>query len=223
MPHLPFYIEALFVFTVIATAMLFFKAAGNSRFILLLFTGWLLLQTLISLSGFYLETDAHPPRLVFLIGPGLLLIVFLFISQKGKKFLDSLHLKRLTYLHTIRIPVELVLFWLYQQGMVPELMTFEGRNFDIIAGISAPVIAIVSFKSTTPSKTILLVWNVACLLLLFNIMVNAALSAPSVLQQFAFDQPNVAILYFPFIWLPCFVVPVVLLSHMAAIRQLFKK
>jgi hypothetical protein len=39
-------------------------------------------------------------------------------------------------------------------------------------------------------------------------------------QQFAFDQPNIAVLYFPFIWLPSCVVPLVLLSHLAAIRQL---
>lgn len=223
MLHLPFYIEAVFLLTVIATVLIFFKAANNSRFVLVLFGCWLLLQALISLQGFYLETSAIPPRPFFLVGPGILFIVLIFLSVKGKKFLDSLNLKQLTYLHTVRIPVELVLFWLYQQGKVPELMTFAGRNFDIVAGITAPLIAIVSFKSTTPSKRILLVWNIACLLLLFNIMVNAALSVPSVFQQFAFDQPNVAILHFPFVWLPCFVVPVVLLSHVAAIRQLIRK
>ncbi|HVF96549.1 MAG TPA: hypothetical protein VM871_04480, partial [Flavisolibacter sp.] len=39
---------------------------------------------------------------------------------------------------------------------------------------------------------------------------------------FAFDQPNIAVLYFPFIWLPSFIVPVVLLSHLVCIRQLLK-
>jgi hypothetical protein len=37
---------------------------------------------------------------------------------------------------------------------------------------------------------------------------------------FAFDQPNIAVLYFPFNWLPSCIVPLVLLSHLAAIRQL---
>jgi hypothetical protein len=61
---------------------------------------------------------------------------------------------------------------------------------------------------------------VICLGLLINIVSNAILSAPFPFQQFAFDQPNIAVLYFPFIWLPCCVVPLVLLSHLAAIRQL---
>jgi hypothetical protein len=58
--------------------------------------------------------------------------------------------------------------------------------------------------------------------LLINIVVNAALSAPSVVQQFAFEQPNIAILYFPFNLLPAVIVPLVLFSHLAAIRQLLR-
>jgi hypothetical protein len=68
-----------------------------------------------------------------------------------------------------------------------------------------------------------LVWNFICLGLLFNIVVHAVLSAPLPFQQLAFDQPNVAILYFPYVWLPAFIVPVVLLSHLVAIRKLIIK
>ncbi|MDB6080057.1 MAG: putative transrane protein of unknown function, partial [Akkermansiaceae bacterium] len=46
------------------------------------------------------------------------------------------------------------------------------------------------------------------------------LSAPFPFQRLALDQPNVAILSFPFIWLPTFIVPVVLFTHLASIRQL---
>jgi len=37
----------------------------------------------------------------------------------------------------------------------------------------------------------------------------------------AFDQPNIAVLYFPFSWLPTYVVPVVLFCHLAALRKLY--
>jgi len=53
-----------------------------------------------------------------------------------------------------------------------------------------------------------------------NIVINAILSVPTPIQQFAFDQPNIAILYFPFTWLPCFIVPAVLLSHIVSIKKL---
>ncbi|MDZ7899625.1 MAG: hypothetical protein U5N85_16590 [Arcicella sp.] len=70
------------------------------------------------------------------------------------------------------------------------------------------------------SKKTLLAWNVICLILLLNIVINAAPSAPLPIQQFAFDQPNIAILYFPFNLLPSVVVPLVLFSHLVAIRRL---
>lgn len=59
--------------------------------------------------------------------------------------------------------------------------------------------------------------------LLINIVIRALLSFPSPMQQLAFDQPNRAIIYFPFIWLPTVVVPIILFSHLASIWQLFRK
>jgi len=79
--------------------------------------------------------------MLFGILPTILTILFLFARQKGREFIDSLPLKNLTYLNVVRIPVEIVLFWLFLNQAVPELMTFEGRNFDIIAGITAPIVA----------------------------------------------------------------------------------
>jgi hypothetical protein len=102
-------------------------------------------------------------------------------------------------------------------------MTFEGRNFDIISGITAPFIYYFGFIKNKIPQTVLLAWNFICLALLINIVMNAVLSAPFTFQQFAFDQPNIAIFYFPFVWLPCCVVPIVLFSHLATIRQLLVK
>ena len=102
-------------------------------------------------------------------------------------------------------------------------MTFEGRNFDILSGISAPIMAWLAFRNGKINRPLLLIWNVLALLLLINIVTNAILSVPSPLQKFAFDQPNVGILYFPFIWLPSTVVPIVLFSHLVSFYQLLKK
>jgi len=151
------------------------------------------------------------------------MIIILFFTTKGKQFMDNLNIKTLTLLHTIRIPVEIVLFYLAVNKVIPEIMTFEGRNFDILSGLSAPAIYYFGFVNKKLSNRFLLIWNFVCLGLLINVVINAALSAPSAFQQLAFDQPNIAVLYFPFNWLPSFVVPIVLLSHLAAIRQLIKK
>jgi len=220
MENLPAFISILFGLTTMLTAGLFYKAAANSKPVLLIILIWMAVQAFIALSGFYIVTDTIPPRFLLLVLPPFLVITGLFVSSKGRKFMDDLDLKTLTLLHTIRIPVEIVLFFLFTYKTVPELMTFEGRNFDILSGFTAPVIFYLAFTRKQLNRQILLIWNFICLGLLVNIITNAILSAPFPFQQFAFDQPNIAVLYFPFIWLPCCVVPLVLLSHLAAIRQL---
>ena len=58
--------------------------------------------------------------------------------------------------------------------------------------------------------------------LLLFIVFNGLLSAPTTLQQFAFDQPNIALAYFPYVLLPALIVPLVLFGHFVSIRQLSK-
>ncbi|WP_276497069.1 hypothetical protein [Pontibacter litorisediminis] len=145
----------------------------------------------------------------------------MFLTNRGRLFMSSLDPGVLTLLHVVRVPVEVCLLWLYFKGAVPELMTFEGRNFDILAGLSAPVVYYLGYmRSNRLPKVVLLGWNFICLGLLFNIVFHGVLSVPSPFQQFGFEQPNIALLYFPFVWLPGFIVPLVLFSHLATIRQL---
>ncbi|WP_410222011.1 hypothetical protein [Pedobacter sp.] len=186
---------------------------------------WLIVQAILTLKNVYSnDINSIPPKiLVFGILPPVLTTCILFITKGGRRLIDSLPLKQITYLHIIRIPIEVVLYGLFLNKMIPELMTFEGRNFDIITGITAPLIAYYGFSRKMLSRKIILIWNFICLGLLINIIINAFLSAPSPLQKFAFDQPNTAILHFPFSWLPTFIVPIVLFGHLVAIRQLLKK
>lgn len=220
MENLPVYINIVFGLITFVTVWLFYKAVPNAKGILAGIVVWLLLQAVVSLRGFYTFTGTTPPRFTLLIAPPLLLIVMLFATAKGRRFLDTLQLKTLTLIHIVRIPVELVLFWLFLHKGVPQLMTFEGRNFDVLSGLSAPVVYYFGFSKNKINRKLLLLWNVICLGLLINIVINAVLSAPFSFQKFGFEQPNVALLYFPFVWLPCCIVPLVLLSHLAAIRQL---
>lgn len=228
---LPIYVFLLFVLTSTATTQLFLLAVKNShkeeirsleKPIYIGTSIWLGIQAFLSMLTVYSsDLISFPPKLMlFGIFPTIVGIIILFVTPFGRTFIDGLSLKNLTYIHTVRIPVEIVLYLLFVNNVVPELMTFEGRNFDIFAGITAPIIGYYCFKSTKIKKTILLLWNGISLCLLFNIIVNALLSAPSPIQKYAFDQPHIAILYFPYSWLPTFIVPIVLFSHLASLRQL---
>jgi hypothetical protein len=220
MENVAYYIHAAFVLTTLFTVYIFYKAAHQSKTVLTIITGWLTIQSMISLNGFYTITDTMPPRFLLAIAPPLLFILILFATAKGRSFIDRLNMKALTLLHIVRIPVELVLWWLFVHKTIPQIMTFEGRNPDILSGITAPVVYYFAFVHKKISNKVVLVWNIVCLLLLFNIVITAILAAPTPFQQLAFDQPNTAVLYFPFIWLPCCIVPLVLFAHLVAIRRL---
>lgn len=232
--NLPLYCLLTFGLSTSATLLLFLVAIRNSRSeqtrkmvnpIFIGLTLWLFVQAALAYQQVYSsDTHSFPPKiLLFGILPSILTILFLFVSSKGRQFMDSLPHKELTYLNMVRIPVEIVLYWLFLNKAIPELMTFEGRNFDILAGITAPVVAYFGLTKNKLNRLTLLIWNFLCLGLLINIVVNALLSAPSPIQQFAFDQPNLAILTFPFSWLPTFIVPIVLFGHLVSIRQLIKQ
>ena len=223
---IPFLIPATMIATALCTALVFLLAverSGASRrkvaIIGAVSAGLLVVHGALAAGGFYLELQALPPRFIVAAPPAILILLILVFSLVP---LRQRALRTLTLLHTVRIPVELVLWGLFLHGQVPKLMTFEGINPDILSGLTAPLIAWLGFREGRPRRALLAVWNLAALALLFNIVWHAVLSVPTPLQRYGFDQPNVGVLYFPFIWLPAFIVPAVLTAHVWSLVLLFR-
>lgn len=229
MDQVPWYVSAVFILTTFAALGFLVqgvKAVGvdrlSSRLLAFLLPLWVFLQATLALGGFFQNSQTVPPRLIaFSVLPAVLLIVTYFLFFRAS-FVDRFPIKILTLLHVVRVPVELVLYWLFLAGAVPQMMTFEGRNFDIISGILAPIVYLLAFRGPAVNRWLLIAYNVLGLVLLGNIVAIAAMSVPSPIQQLNFDQPNVGVLYFPYIWLPAIVVPIVLFSHLAALWLLVR-
>jgi len=228
---LPLFVVVFFVLTILFTLFLFYRVikkspqnviSSKANVLLIILSLWVSVQAVLALNlVFSADTTDFPPKIALMgVFPALLTIIIVFLLNRGRSFIDGLPILNLTYLHIVRIPVEITLYLLFLNGFVPELMTFEGRNFDILAGISAPLVGYFGISKGKMAKGTLLVWNVICLCFLINIVTNAFLSVPSPVQKFGFDQPNIAVLYFPFSLLPAFIVPVVFFSHLVSIRQL---
>jgi hypothetical protein len=221
--NLPLYIVIVFILTTLLTVGIFQYAmkrgafsSSATKFLNFAFPFWLIFQATVAVFGFY---NTQPMRLPFFaVLPTIITIICLFIFSR--EWILRLPLQTLTILHIVRIPVELCLLWLFQSGQIPQIMTFEGINFDILSGLTAPIIAFAAFRNGKTERLPLIVWNIAALILLTVIVRTAVLSVPSQFQQFGFDQPNVAVLYFPFIWLPAVIVPIVLFSHLASLWKL---
>lgn len=232
--QIPYYISVLFGLITLVVFLLFAKAikqgtATHTKKTITLFSVfslfWLSLQAMLSWNSVYSSNNTFlPPKIVlFGIFPMVIVLVILWNTKWGKNFSDGLSSKNLVYLSIVRIPVELVLYNLFLRKAIPKIMTFEGANFDIVAGISALLITMHSLKKTTLNMKIVTYWNSISLLLLLNIVCIAFFSTPTPLQKFGFEQPNIAILYFPFCWLPTFIVPVILFSHLALWRHCKQK
>lgn len=221
---LPIWIEALFILMTAYVIWFFYIANGKPITLLIAILFWSTLQSVLAYTGFYLPTDTSIPRFAFVLLPIIVLFIYALSPSQLQWTRQHRDLKKSTLLHTVRIGVEIVLFYLFVYKMVPELMTFEGRNFDILVGLTAPVIGYLFIRQHL-KLNVLLIWNVVGLCLVSFIFINGLLSAELPFQQFGFDQPNRAIIYFPFILLPAVIVPLVIYTHVTDIiyiRSLMK-
>jgi hypothetical protein len=96
-------------------------------------------------------------------------------------------------------------------------MTFEGRNWDLLTGLTALPMAWLVARKKAP-KWLIYVWNSMGLALLLNVMVIAALSMPTPLRHFHNEPANTFVTYFPYVWLPTYLVQVAWLSHLLIFR-----
>ena len=220
MEQLPVYVAITFGITFLLGIWLFSKAAHYSKFFLPVLLLLTVIQSILGITGFYSNPDSLTKRFPLLVIPLFAFCISLFFIKRGKTFIDSLNIKTLTLMHIIRIGVETVLFWLFVNKAVPQAMTFEGRNFDIFSGLTAPFVYYFGFVKHKLSRQVMIVWNAICMILLLNVVTNAFLSLPGRYKNFDFEQPNIAVGYFPFLLLPAILVPLVLFSNAATIRQL---
>jgi hypothetical protein len=220
--NLPNWINWLFLLTAVLTIGIFHFANGKKIKLTLFIILWSLVQSILGFIGFYQKTDLFPPRFLLVLIPVLAFIIFGLTKKKRNWILQNRRTELSTFLHTIRIPVEIILFYLFVNKMLPEQMTFEGLNFDILAGISAPIIGVLWLKKSIGRKT-LIIWNIMALLLVMVIFINGILSSETPIQMFGFEQPNRAINYFSFILLPATIVPIVIYTHIIDIIKLRKE
>jgi hypothetical protein len=172
--------------------------------------------------GFYQDTTTIPPRFGLILIPATLFIIYGLLPKQQQWVYEKRNTVLSTFLHTVRLPVELVLFGLFLSQMVPELMTFEGRNYDILMGITAPVVGWL-YLTRRLSKKGLFAWNIVGLFLVSFILINGILSAELPFQQFGFEQPNRAVSFFPYVLLPATIVPIVVWTHLSDLFKLRKE
>lgn len=226
--HIPSYVSLTFIACVLTCVGFLYYATNtlsgeknNAPVITTTFVAiWLFIITILSLQGFFLDFDFRPPKLFIFLGILMLIIIGLFAFPRTRVIIAQMPITTLTYLHIVRVPVEIVLWWLFIHGAVAESMTFQGVNYDILSGISAPFAGLFLVGMKSKSKLAAIIWNVLTLGLLVNIVSRAIQATPYFHNPLMDAQPNIAVFYFPYVLLPLFVVPVVFFCHIASFYQL---
>ena len=118
-----------------------------------------------------------------------------------------------------RLPVAVFLRGMYQAGQVPVQMTYEGLNFDIFVGLTAPAMAWLVWRGKVRAYAIW-AWNAFGLVLLAEAIVIAALSMPTEFRVFTNEPASTFATYAPYVWLPTVLAPAALLGHLLVLRWL---
>ncbi len=184
--------------------------------------GWVIFVSAWSLSGMMQNFSRFPMNMVPVLAIPLIAILVVTFSKTTKEILTHVEPQAIIRLQSFRIFVELVIWLLFIEQMLPVQMTFEGRNLDILSGITAVIVAWLAANQKI-NKTVLVIWNIACLGLLINIVTVAILSMPVPFRYFFNEPVNTAVAKFPYAFLPAFLVPLAYMLHFFSLRQLAAK
>lgn len=183
---------------------------------------WGVIVSAVSIAGVMGDFSIFPFNLGPLLFLPLIVSILFTFSRSLKEVLPHIHPGSIIRLQVFRVFVEILLWFLFLDNVLPVQMTFEGRNFDVLSGLTAPIIAFLAYKSKI-SKTGIIIWNLACLGLLINIVGIAILSMPTPYQYFMNEPSNTIVAEFPISWLPTFLVPLAYMLSFISIRQVTLK
>jgi hypothetical protein len=215
--------SGFYAWAIVALAMVFYllNYTGQGKKWLapyaILVTVWIAYVAGISYSGI-LADFSLPPRVPLLIVVPAVMACFIFTgARRFKEVLRQTPLHMPIYFQSFRIVVEFLIFGAFLEGVFPERATFLGLNFDVLAGISAPVTAYLYQRKIINVKG-LLGWN-------FLSMVILIVTVYSFISTYYFTDyvargGNSDFTKMPYLLLASVLLPVAVFLHIFSLRQI---
>jgi hypothetical protein len=231
LPAVPAHLAQMFLAIVAAVAALFVSAqsrlAGEtiaerrrgSLAGMLVVGTWLTVPGLLARSGALSDFSRMPPPFAWLMLAVTAATFALAFSPLGTRLVAHAPIAGLVGYQVFRVPVEYWLHAMHGNGSIPVQMTWSGRNFDVVSGISALAVALLAARRNAP-RALIAGWNLLGCALLANIVTVAFLSAPTPLRAFANEPANTIVTQLPYVWLPAFLVQAALFGHLLVWRWL---
>lgn len=155
--------------------------------------------------------------LPFFFGAVLTAGVWAGLSPLGGRIAACVPLVALVGFHAFRVPLELVLHSWAGQGTIPQTMTWDGQNWDIISGAVAIIVAPFAIRSRA------LAWgaNIVGAVLLVNVIRVALLSSPIPIG-WGQDPPLLLALHLPYALIAPVCVAGAIAGHIVLTRALLR-
>ncbi len=182
---------------------------------------WLAYLLILSSFESLCSTDLPPRIPLLLFVPFIVFMIRFYIKHKNSPIIQNIPLQYTSAMQSFRILVEIMLLYSFKENLVPKAATFEGLNFDILMGISAPFIAHFGFIRKRIPKKILVAWNIlGMLMVLFvGVIIANAFYAPNELIA-VHDDMTTDFVVMPYLLLPAFLAPTAIFLHLVSLIQL---
>ncbi len=159
-----------------------------------------------------LRLDAYRPILIplFIFVP-VVTAALLAQTKAGKSFIDAVPQEGLIGIQIFRVVGGAFLF-LWSDGLMPGLLAIPVGVGDILVGVFALILANLIKRGTCPTGAVV-GWNLFGLADHIMALSLGATISPGPLQQFAIEQPNVLIGFYPVAIIPAFIIPLSFILH----------
>ena len=180
-------------------------------------TLWLAAMAAAAVSGLLGRFDLRPPPMVIWFASMVVMTLTLAWSPFGRRFADKLPFVALIGFQAFRLPLELIMHRAAVVGIMPNVMTYTGYNFDIVTGATALPLALYAWGRPVP-RWLLVLWNATGQILLF-VVAGVALAASPIFRAFGDAELNVWVTEFPYVWIAV-MVAAALFGHVVTLRKL---
>ena len=184
--------------------------------------GWLAYLVILTFTGVLKDLNLPPKFPLFIFAP--LVIGFIVFYRRS---INSAVVKAIPdvwpiYFQSFRIAVEFLLLYTFYAGIIPESATFEGLNFDVLMGISAPFVAYFVVRKNG-SRSLQYFWNLLgiAMVLFVGYIIATSMYFP---QNWGSEIPLVSFEFIdmPYLLLAGFLAPLAIFMHVVSLVKLRK-
>lgn len=182
--------------------------------------GWIAYLTILSLTDVLKDLNLPPKFPLLIFAPQVIGFIIFYRRSKNSAVIKEIPKTWPVYFQSFRIVVELIILYTFYANILPETATFEGLNFDVLMGISAPFIAYLIVRKDG-SRLIQYLWNVLgiCMVLFVAYIVASSIYFP---ETWGSETPLVSMKFMemPYLLLAGFLAPLAIFMHVVSLAQL---